>query len=281
VSVDSPWVRALRSVTVLTGIVCGAAAAVAYLAGGFAFDLIFGRPSPNEWAGTFIIGLPILGFGLAILGGLAGLFVQLFVRRSGYAGPADRRTVLAFMTIVSVVAALAGVQRGRQIDAPNRPRVMQTSHAIVRQQAKGDLIPVAPAAMIFEPFTPNSANITSLTWHGQRLHLSLGQDVLTIWLGEKELDAVDLRGLDAVTRAFGAIATLDDRAWLAILIRLRATGRRELLLIYDPAATLVHKELLRRMGPDGSARLSVVGERGQRQAFLIDVGEPLYFTAAR
>ena len=69
-SVDSPLVRALRSATMLTGILCGAAAAVAYLAGGFAFDVIFGRLSPNEWAGTFIIGLPILGFGLAILGGL-------------------------------------------------------------------------------------------------------------------------------------------------------------------------------------------------------------------
>jgi hypothetical protein len=54
-----------------------------------------------------------------------------------------------------------------------------------------------------------------------------------------------------------------------------------LLLIYDPSATLVHKELLQRRGPDGSTQLSVAGERGQRQAFLIDVGEPLYFTAAR
>jgi hypothetical protein len=45
----------------------------------------------------------------------------------------------------------------------------------------------------------------------------------------------------------GATATLDGRdEWPALLVRLRATGKREVLLIYDPAGKLMHEELLER-----------------------------------
>ena len=159
-----------------------------------------------------------------------------------HAAPVDPRTVLVFSDDRRRCRSPRRRAAGPSIEAPRRPRVIQTSPLIARQQATGDLIPVAPAAMILGSFVRHSAN-DHLPDAGtaSSFDLSLRQDVLTIWPGRKELDAVDLRGLDTVTGAFGAIATLDDRAWLAILVRLRATGRRQLLLIFDPAATLVHQ----------------------------------------
>jgi len=54
----------------------------------------------------------------------------------------------------------------------------------------------------------------------------------------------------------------------------------ELLLIYDADAVPVHKELLERTRWQKPA-LAATGERGHRQEFVVNLGQPQRFTALR
>jgi hypothetical protein len=54
----------------------------------------------------------------------------------------------------------------------------------------------------------------------------------------------------------------------------------ELLLIYDADAVPVHKELLERTRWQKPA-LPAAGERGHRQEFVVNLGQPQRFTALR
>ncbi len=89
---------------------------------------------------------------------------------------------------------------------------------------------------------------------------------------------MSLAGLDYVREVLGVTATDgQSQDWLALLVRLRATGRRELLLIYDATGALVHEELLARTKSGPQQVLWNAGPGNGEPAFLIDVGEPLRY----
>jgi hypothetical protein len=52
---------------------------------------------------------------------------------------------------------------------------------------------------------------------------------------------------------------------------LRATGKREVLLIYDPAGKLMHQELLERRN-NVAGKLWSAGSVGTKQEFGVDLG---------
>lgn len=93
---------------------------------------------------------------------------------------------------------------------------------------------------------------------------------------------VSLKGLDYVREVLGATAALDAKGeWLALLVRLRSTGHRELLLIYDPTGTLAHQELLVRTAGGPEDVLWSAGQAGDPPEFVLNLGEPLRYAAKR
>jgi hypothetical protein len=278
-AIDVPGL--LRAFTARTGALVGAVAAVTYLAGGFTFDVMFGRPSPDQWAGNIIFGLPILGVLFLVPGVITGSVVQFLIGRARRAEPVDRRAVGRLLAIVAMLAALAGVGRGIQIESRSPPRVMISTGAIGRHDGPSAISTATPAMTVFEPFAGNTPTASPLSWNGAALRLMLEGNMLTIRRSERVVGSIDLRPLDYVTEIFGTTGMLDaNEEWLALLVRLRSTGHRDLLLIYDPTGILVHEELLERTGRDRPLLLTA-GERGQRQEFLVDVGQSLRFAAVR
>jgi hypothetical protein len=74
------------------------------------------------------------------------------------------------------------------------------------------------------------------------------------------------------SEVLGTTAALDGSGeWLALLVRLRATGKREVLLIYDPAGKLMHQELLERRN-NVAGKLWSAGSVGTKQEFGVDLG---------
>jgi len=68
---------------------------------------------------------------------------------------------------------------------------------------------------------------------------------------------------------------------VALLVRLRATGRRELLLIYNPAGTLAYEELLARTTAGRFPVMGSAGQFGDQHEFVLDLGEPLRYVAQK
>jgi hypothetical protein len=281
VSQPTPFVLALRSFTARTGAKLGAAGAIAYLGGGMAFEMAFGRPNADQGPGL-MGAFVILGVGFAAVGAFAGFLVQSVVRRTRHAGPADRRYVTAALAVVVVTSVIFGIQAVRRFEERSRPRVQQSTGSIARIEGRTSLTRLVPAVTIFKPF--GNMSTPPLMWENAKLVVALVNGTLTVRRGDRQVDAVDVSGLDYVSEVSATTGTLDGAAqWLAVLVSLRATGHRELLLIYDPDGALVHKELLESSPnyPHSGYPLRTAGERGARQEFLLDVGEPLRFIAKK
>jgi hypothetical protein len=122
-----------------------------------------------------------------------------------------------------------------------------------------------------------------LVWRGRRTWIAVDDDILVIDDSSGTVDRVALKGLDYVRAVHGAIAELEGggEEWLAVLVRLRATGRRELLLIYDPQGNRVHQELLARTRSGPGPVLWSAGAPRERQEFVLDIGQPVRYVVQR
>lgn len=87
-----------------------------------------------------------------------------------------------------------------------------------------------------------------IEWNSRRVLIEVTDDALQVRVGDQALPRVDLAGLSYVREVDGVTASLGNGASesLVLLARLRATGRRELLAIFDPQGTVAHLELLER-----------------------------------
>lgn len=267
---------ALRSVNIASGALIGAAAPVAYLFAGIVTESMIGRPSPDQMAGTLLFGLPLLGGLGALAGAMLGWVAGLLMRRTRLAGESGRSVVVAALALVLVIGGVSGVQVARQSEARNRPRVVHTTGAVARFPGFGTLAPATPATLMLSALP--SGEVAPLAWRGGRVGVRLDGTTLVVSHGSAIVSEVSLSGLDYVREVLGVTATEGQSLeWLALLVRLRATGRRELLLIYDSTGVLVHEELLARTKSGPQQVLWNVSPEGGEQAFLVDLGEPLRY----
>ena len=235
--------RALRSINGLTGALLGSGALVAYVVAILIAESATGRASPTQMAGLIVFSLPIAVAIGAVLGSLVGLVVNMIVSNSPLAGPVDRRMVVGGLALMAVVGGLKGVRAVTESESGNRPRVVKSAGTVTRLVGESTLSPLTQAMVVNRSGGPTPFK---LFWRGHRVVALVVGETLMIRDSTGVVDRVSLDGLDYVREVHGATAALegDGREWLALLVRLRATGRRELLLIYDPAGALAHQELL-------------------------------------
>jgi len=81
---------------------------------------------------------------------------------------------------------------------------------------------------------------------------------------------------DYVREIYGVMAKLtDDSEFFALLLVLRSTGQRALLLVFDPHGMLVHQELIQRRSP--RTALWAAGQPGHQEISVI-AGEPTHYS---
>ena len=269
-----------RSVNSVTGALIGIAAAATYVLAAIATEMTIGRPSPTQMAGAIVFGLPFLcAFG-ALVGALLGWLGRIVVRRTAGARAWERSILAGTLALVVLIAGISGIQVVRQSEARQQPRVMRSTGAVTRLAGFGALTPDTSAVPVFDVLRNDDAR--TLSWRGGAVGVKVDGETLNISRNSAVMNQVSLSGLDYVTQIYGVTSTDgQDREWLALLVRLRATGRRELLLIYDSAGALVYQELLARTKSGPAPVLWNGGRAPGDRGFLLDLGEPLRYVITK
>jgi len=281
-ALSSVVVATVRSISGGSGAFLGAVLAVSYLVGGMATEISFGRAGPNQLAGTIVFALPVLTVLGVGAGALVGFVVRSVVERMPFAGPSSRRAVVSLVILAAAIGGLSGARAAVRSEEGNRPRVIETSGVVRILEGESVLAPLTPATLVFQSLQ-RSEGSKELVWRGQLVEMEVEGELLMIDDRSGPVDRVTLDGLDYVREVYGVVADLagDGREWLAVLVRLRATGRRELLLIYDHNGTLTHKELLARTASGRGPVLWSAGAPIERQEFVLDLGEVVRYAVSR
>jgi hypothetical protein len=269
----------LRSINGFTGALVAGAGFGASVLGAVGWELAAGRP--GSWiAFAIALGLPTMATRGLLFGALVGYVTHGLVRRTSFSGPVDRKMVLGGVILAIVLGGLSSVYRLRKAEAFTQPRVMQSDGRVTRVAASGVSETSRPAVVLYHR---NSEIIATLDWDNQRVGVAIEDQALILRRNAVKVDRVNLKGLDSVREVVGTTAMLrgDSREWLAMNVRLHATGGRELLLIYDPAGMRAHQELLVRTDAGYGTVLWSSGEPGTRQEFILKTEKLLRYVVRR
>lgn len=218
-------------------------------------EMTFGRPQSTAALG-FVIA-PVIGviFGAAMFALQSLLFYGM--RRAGWrpvSSPLPGWSVPALLVIV--MAVLVGMfLNGRRTvvarEAARRPRVIQSSPRIT--VATSALTDRTPAPVLFTLFGPDTPEAPVL-WNGHDILATVTDERVVIRTRAGDtLASADLHEYDYSRRVQAApvCAGADGRAWLAVLVSLRATSQRSMLLVFDENGRVQYQEHLeRRIGLD-------------------------------
>ena len=195
--------------------------------------------------------------------------------------PVDWRTVSIVLIAVLTTLTTVAVHSVFRIERLNTPRVIASTGAIVRSAGA----PAGPgwAASGALMWKSGSSPAQPIEWNGRRVLIEATDDALQVRAGDQALPPVDLAGLSYVREVYGVTVRLGNGASesLVLLARLRATGRRELLVIFDPQGTVAHLELLGR--PRQGEPRTILWTEGQPpdpQEIGVNLGVPLRYTAS-
>lgn len=277
-SMDAPaaafGTRIARSITVRTGALLGGVGIAAPIVAAGLAEMLWGRPSSTSGI-AFLIAI-ILGSVGAAVGAFVGAAVENAVRSSPRAGP-DWGVVGVLLLLIAGIPSLLLVRSGLRQEALNTPRVIHSTGGIVRSPGESPHPRGSRATLLWSLLdTPGTAD--PLRWNGHPVRVSLDDARLQVTAGDIRADAVSLADFDYVREIYGVTATLTagEIESLALLLVMRRSGHRALLLVFDSRGASVHQELLQQSArPD----LWVAGPPG-RQDIAVDVGRPVHYSAA-
>jgi len=176
-----------------------------------------------------------------------------------------------------------GVSAVLWLESRNRPQVIHSIGIIARAYGPSPLTPLREGALVWAsqpaPSQPQPL-IQELHWNRETVQVGIANDQLVVRTGQVGAAAVDLSRYDYVREAYAVPARLTGGSEsLALLLHLRSSSQRDLLLIFDPAGRLVHEELLERESGRRAPRvgLGVAGGSADRQEILVHRGTLLRF----
>lgn len=211
-----------------------------------------GRPSSTASLGyLFAMVAGLFGAGFGALLGLAAYVVTARAVRIRWWGVC----VMALLSALVVkdvatenfTTAEASV---RASNAASAPRVLFDSGAVVRMSAPSPLEPRTVGVLIHEPYSANPGSASTLMWNGESVQITQRG---TSWVVARKTGPdpeFSAARLDYVRQILGVTVRFkpDQAESLVLLARLRATGRRELLVIFNASGKVVRRELLESRG---------------------------------
>jgi hypothetical protein len=121
----------------------------------------------------------------------------------------------------------------------------------------------------------------SMLWNGRDVTVGCTRDgMITVSdAGSGIVASADLRSFEYVARVHAAGMRQDDgREAMALLAQLRATGRREMLLMFDADGRVTYQELIARTADQTGVPLSVC-KMDERDSLVVDLGAPASYQA--
>lgn len=247
--------------------------------GGLATDVIIGRPSSTAGLGAlFAVPLVLLA---AVLGYAIGHGIGELLRRRGIAPVIEMRRYRIAMGVGLAVAIMIGAALGAtpviRHERLHRPRVLVGEGAFDRREGAETCDTPSPAAYACNPLDDKTTH--AFVWNGLDARLGCARDGhLTISDADGETaGAADLTRYEYMREVYAAVAKQGDgREALVVLARLRATGRREMLLVFDADGRLVYEELIERTRGRVETPLAIC-RADDRDAIVVDAGRKITY----
>lgn len=267
--------RMARSITAGTGALIGGLGLATPIVAAAIAELWWGRPSSTS--GLAFVAAVFLGAAGAVLGACVGHVIEASVRASPRAGPLEWRVAGVLLLIAAGAPTVLLVGSVLRQEALNAPRVIFATGEIVPSPGESSQQPIFRATFIWS-LSGRTETADALRWNGDPVRVSVRDDELEVSAGAVRGDPVSLAGFDYVRDIYGVTATLasDRTEFLALLLDLRRSGRRSLLLVFNPRGTVVHKELIDRRS--NNPILFAAGQPGH-QEISVNAGWPVHYYA--
>ncbi len=224
-------------------------------------ETVIGRPSSTHAIGFLYV--PAYATLVALIFFCIGFAVRLviskFVTPRSISRLSNRIINILFVCSLAL-SFFSGVVFIERQEEKQKPHVIYDSGRIIKispSAIKGKKD--SEAKFVFTIYSDEKNKVESFLWNGKKIHFNvIGDNTLKILdKGRHDLVTADLNKYDYIGRIYVQRLAIGDSAskGLSVLVRLRATSRRSMLLIYDSAAKLVYQELLKRDKGDSITHL--------------------------
>jgi len=217
---------------------------------------------------------------VAGIGYVVGLVARPFLSRRGERDRVDsaklRRNSRLAIIVFAVSAGIAGAMQMVLVERHNEPRVISNKGAfeVSAYPSKDYSEEAAPALGIRSTkiWTFDAAEPLQTTWLDRELAANVDGRVLELKTDSTVLASYDFHSYSYLTQV-DALPIRSSRGddFLAVLVHLRATSYRSMLLIYDDGFNLVYEQLLERCSLTGY--MAATSER--EGVLVVDLCGPL------
>jgi len=240
-----------NSMPLTLGIIAGSFVA-SYWFSGLNAEFEIGRPSSTASIGYIfapiyagIVGLIGVGVGFIVRAALKGRGERDQVKRSKF-----YLVILSILILSSWVASNIATQGVVAFEEFSKPKLISNKSNFLKTQGAVDVTPSAEryAELVWD-YEKGSRD--SFLWGGVETQIGVKNDtVMGIQLSDAPPIEYDVRNYSYITEisAIKYSAIAGEANYLVVLVKLRATSSRSLLLIYDQKHELVYEELLERCG---------------------------------
>lgn len=249
----------------------------AFLVAPVVAELTLGRPSST--LGLGLVFGPVIGLLSGAAAFLLAMGLRWMARRAGIPSVLVRPWLVAcgLMATAAAVIVLAVNARTQTVakECARRPRVIVESTRVVKSDqpsSSGDTRVEAP--LLFSIY--QDAVVPSIDWNGRAVGLAGSDERVTVLdKAGRHIASTDLHAFDYIGRIRAAPFCRNPNGDhdLAILVTLRATSNRSMLILYGPSGAVVYQEHLERTASgSGWAGTMYVGRRDGREILVVDHG---------
>jgi len=250
----------------------------AYMLGGLIGEEKLGRPSSTAAIGYLFV--PVYSFIVGLVGLGVGFLLRLFLRSRG-----DRNLIPPssfFLRLTVVIAVVSGIGVWLSVDnvvayeKANAAQIIRDSGYFAKAKLNRDNVPSVTKRSLSN-WTFEQPNQSPFVWNTKQYTVRVTNSTLmTIGIeGQPNSIRHDFRGRTYLTEVDVLPVQWIQKQpeHLVVLVRLRATSFRSMLLIYDPDGSLIYEELLERCGPKERQYMGTVNNL-DGLALVVNVCEP-------
>ncbi len=249
-----------------------------------AAEHIWGRPSSTAGLGFFVA--PLAGLIVGFAAWLTGLGLRLVLRRAGVVPRPAPSWVTPTLGMAVLVGSSAFVLGGRSsviaVEAARRPRVIIDSARLSAVHPPTIELQDRVSAPELQSGITNTLDAKPINWNGVAIRIeNTDEHVVVSNLAGTRLALVDLHDFDYINgiHATEVCTQPDGRRALAVLVSLRATSHRAMLVVFGGDGTLMYQHHLERSG--GTRDALYTGRLNGTEALAVSLGPVTTWTCVQ
>jgi hypothetical protein len=262
---------------------------IAFNLTGLVLEMKIGRPSSTSAIGFFFI--PIYGVFFSGISFVFGLGLKFVIEKffNEITIPQKVNNIIPILLLISVViSSLLGKNSYISYEETQRPHTNFSLMNIKKMSDsnfynENDQVKAKWVFKRFDSVYDKDIKVEYIVWNDQVLSFESveNKNAIKVFGRDKnaEIILINLKGFDYIRNACAIPIALDDATGLAILVDLRSTSNRAMLLIYNSKAELIYQELLFRCGILDENSMKVVKDGSGKEYLRLYTGpEPFIYS---